>query len=154
MTRAAAVLCACLALAGCAGFEGELDLPMYGDVTLRVPDGQGGTTDLVVPTPASIQAVLDCIHRPRDPIVPFDTCECYRMHGQVRIPEAAQCFVEPAAAAAPRDDTAVPVPLLDKLAEMKRRFADPRIYACRIAPGQSETWFLQCQIHYGRGKGR
>ena len=107
--RALAAALFSLALAACAGLTPVNAEVGYGvgKLVLQIGAPDGSVREVEIEAPTSVRELFMCLTLERDPVRPFDNCECYRKAG-VSIPEAAACdapprIAEAARGAAPRE---------------------------------------------------
>ena len=148
--RKLAALLAALALAGCASIppaKAEIGYGV-GKIVLAIGNPDGSTREVEVEVPTSVQGLFACLTRERDPILPFDTCDCYRQMG-VSIPEASMCFGE---GETPAPASELPDELVRAWEMIERRMGalDPEITECKLAqtnPGKRPQNWLRCKIN-------
>ena len=132
----AAALIGTLFLASCAlpgPTEVEGSVPFVGSVALRT--GKGGEVGPApVRPPDSVQALFSCLTKPRDPLTPFDSCECFRQF-RVDIPESSDCFEGEARMETPHD-----------FEQVWGALYQPELKYCEHRTGKDGDNFIVCEL--------
>lgn len=122
---------------GCASappFEAEGNVPFMGSGSVSIGRQGSPAAPKVVTPPGSVQALFDCMARERDPLLPFDSCECYRQY-RVQIPEATQCFGDDGLPTVPRE-------FLEGWADI----GSPELKVCEPVTDKDGQLWLTCEV--------